>query len=600
VGSLKKSSRLPSESTGGSDAGPRPIPRPARTKLLVALGLAALTLVAFAPAFENGFVNFDDETYVVKNPHVLGGFTARNVAWAFGTSYYAANWHPLTWLSLQLDATLWKTPEGGPDPRGFHGLNVALHVLNTVLLFLVFSNLTARIGPSAVLAALFAVHPLRVESVAWVAERKDVLSSLFGLLALLAYTRYAAAPSARRYLAVAILFGLSLLAKPMWVTLPFVLLLLDWWPLGRAPAVAPGTGRTVYLAGWWPLLREKLALLLLALGSCWMTWLAQQKVAASSLALVPFGSRIVNALVSFAAYLAQTFWPVGLAPFYPLPLGHADYTTLAASVVVLLAISAAAVHQTRTRPYLLVGWLWFLGTMVPVIGLVQVGGQARADRYTYLPLIGIDLMVVWGLDELAGRLRLRPAGLGLAAVAAAVLTLLCQSQTRLWRDDMGLWVHTARATGDNWMAQYSLGVTHERAGNIKEAISCYVRAMQLNATNAPLRARAGTCFHTVRDFDDARACYEEALRLDKDYAQAHANLGALLRTRGDPGGALEHLRAAVRLDPDNPESAKAYFNLGVVLRDNKGDRAGAKEAFRNALRLDPANALYQKNWNDIR
>jgi hypothetical protein len=449
-----------------------------------------------------------------------------------------------------------------------------------------------------VLAALFAVHPFRVESVAWIAERKDVLSSLFGLLTLLAYSRYASAPSVRQYLAVVFLFALSLLAKPMWVTLPFLLLLLDWWPLGRESTTAAASGKA-YLAGWWPLAREKLPLLVLAIGSCSMTWLAQQKVAASSLELVPFGSRVVNALLSYMGYLAQTFWPVDLAPLYPLRVGRPDYTRLAAAVVVLVGVTAVAVLQRKARPYLLVGWLWFLGTLVPVIGLVQVGGQARADRYTYLPVIGIHLMVVWGLDELAGRLQLHYAALGLAGIVVVALTMLCQWQTRLWHDDIALWEHTARATGDNWMAEYNLAVANDRAGNKAKANDCYRRAMQLNATHAPLYARAGTFFHTLGDYKAARACYEEALRLDKNFAQVHANLGALLRTCGEPDGALEHLQAAVRLESDNPETAPAYYNLGEVLLE-KGDRDGAKEAFRNAKRLDPANRRYQERWNSIR
>jgi tetratricopeptide (TPR) repeat protein len=298
-------------------------------------------------------------------------------------------------------------------------------------------------------------------------------------------------------------------------------------------------------------------------------------------------------------YLAQTFWPVDLAPFYPLPVGRPDYTRLATSVVVLVGVTAVAVLQRRTRPYLLVGWLWFLGTLVPVIGLVQVGGQARADRYTYLPVIGIDLMVVWGLDDLAARLQLRNVALGLAGIVVVVLALMCQWQTRLWHDDIGLWEHTARATGDNWMAEYNLGVANERAGNKAKAIDCYRRAMQLNATNAPLLARAGTLFHTLGDHKAARACYEAALRLDKNFAQVHANLGALLRTCNEPDGALEHLQAAVRLEPDNPETAPAYYNLGEVLLE-QGDRDGAREAFYKALRLDPANRRYQEKWDSIR
>jgi protein O-mannosyl-transferase len=573
-----------------------PRARSARWELLIAFCLAALTAVGFAPACSNGFVNLDDETYVVNNPHVRGGLTGKDVAWAFET-FYASNWHPLTWLSLQLDATIWKTPEGALDPAGFHITSVLLHVFNAVLVFLVFNRLTGQPGPSAILAAFFAVHPLRVESVAWVAERKDVLSSFFGLLAVLAYTGYAAAPSIRRYVVVAIFFALSLLAKPMWVTLPWLLLLLDWWPLGRVPAATDGVKDPGFRSGWWPLLREKLPLFLIAALSCLVTWLAQ-KVAVSSLEHVPLGSRVANALVSYAAYLAQTFWPVDLAPFYPLPLEGRNFGPVVASGVFLVAVSALVASQWKARPYLAAGWLWFLGTLVPVVGLVQVGSQARADRYTYLPLIGVDLMVVWGLDELAGRLRLRKPALVAAGVVVAALTLFCQAQVRLWHDEFSLWEHTLHATGDNWMAQYSLGVANERAGNMDKALERYQEAMRLNEKNAPLRARTGTLLHTLRDYGRARFYYEEALRLDPDFAQAHANLGALLRTLGEPGAALQHLEEAVRLEPNERETAPAYFNLGAIL-EARGDRENAREAYRNAVRLDPNSRSYRGSLNRL-
>jgi tetratricopeptide (TPR) repeat protein len=595
VGSSKqyRSRPIPSAPAGG----PSGLPFYRRPVAMFSLSLAVLTAIAFAPACRNGFINLDDETYVLKNPHVLEGLTPRNIAWSFG-SFYAGNWHPLTWLSLQLDASLWKGQEGAPYPPGFHLTNVLLHVLNTIVLFLVFVRFTGRLGPAAVLAALFAVHPLRVESVAWVAERKDVLSTLFGLLAMLAYASYAAAPSIRRYLAVTLLFALSLLAKPMWVTLPCLLLLLDWWPVDRAKRASPEGTQKSFVRTWWPLVREKLTFFAMAGVSSFLTWIAQRDSAASSLATVPLDTRIVNALESYAGYLVQMFWPVNLAPFYPLTVGSPNYAVLASSVALLLVISALAFGQRHSRPYLLVGWLWFLGTLVPVIGLVQVGSQARADRYTYLPFIGIDLMLVWGLDELACRFGERRLALALAGIVIAVLTPLCWFQIGRWHDDFSLWNYTLRATGENWMAFYNLGVANERAAQGRFALADYQEAVRLNPVNATLRARLGSFFHMHRDYERALDSYEAALRIDPNFAQVHGNLGALLRSCGNPDKAIEHLNAAIRLDPANPETATAYFNVGAIMEE-RGRLSEASEAYRNAVRLDPSSALYQRRLNDV-
>jgi Tfp pilus assembly protein PilF len=342
----------------------------------------------------------------------------------------------------------------------------------------------------------------------------------------------------------------------------------------------------------WPLLREKLPLFALATASCVVTWLAQRETAASSLALVGFWPRLENAVVSYADYLAQTCYPVGLAPFYPLPIGTLSGARTWTSTAVLAAITAVAVAQARKRPYLLAGWLWYLGTLVPVIGLVQVGAQARADRYTYVPTVGIYLMAVWAADELAGRLRIRTAGFLLAACMVAVLTILCRGQVSRWRDDMSLWPYTLRVTGENWVARYGMAVAEEKAGEKAGAIQDYREAIRLNPNNAPLRARAGVAFHSMKRYDEARESYEEALKIDPRFAQVHANLGALLRTRGDNAEALTHLQKAVELEPDEPESAPAYFNLGVILQQ-QGHRDEAIAAYRHAVALDPSAKFYR-------
>ncbi len=557
--------------------------------VLLACTLAALTVVTFWPACDNGFVNLDDEDYVVRNPHVLGGLTAPDVVWAFRT-FHASNWHPLTWLSLQFNAGLWTGSDSRPVARGFHLTNVLLHAANVVLLFLVLRSLTARLWPSVLVAAIFAVHPLRAESVAWVSERKDVLSVFFGLLALWAYAEYAHARSLRRYLSLAACFALSLLAKPMLVTLPFLLLVLDWWPLGRLRPV--GTGK----AGIWsqarPLVLEKLPLFALAAGSCVATWLAQHATAVSSLDRVPLDARTGNAVVAYAVYLGQTFWPVGLAPFYPIRNGPSP-AVVAACTAFLVVVSLTAASQWQSRPYLLAGWLWYVGTLVPVIGLVQVGAQAHADRYTYWPLVGIYLMIVWGFDELAGRLRARSAGFAVAGVAVVVLAVLCQRQVRLWHDDLTLWRHALRVTGDNWLALYSLGLAEERADHVGEAIGYYQKAIVLYPQNASLHARLGVAYHRLGLLPEARGSYKAALRINPEYGQVHANLGAALRGLGDAGGALEHLRRAVELEPDNPENAAAYYNLGQVL-EGFGRPGEAIDAYRHAVRLEPSSRRYRE------
>jgi tetratricopeptide (TPR) repeat protein len=584
--------------------------RQLRDAVVLSVALAVLSLVAFYPALDNGFTNLDDDVYVVKNPRVLNGLSGEDVAWAFGTSFHTGNWHPLTWLSLQADASLF-----GTGPAGFHGTNVLLHACNAVLLFLVLLRMTGRQWPSVVVAALFAVHPLRVESVAWISERKDVLSTFFGLLALLAYAGYAATPSVRRYLLVAAPFALSLLAKPMWVTLPCLLLLLDWWPLGR---LRFGKGATAPALPPLRLLLEKLPLFLMTACSCAITWVAQRTEAASSLAQVSFGARVGNALAGYGAYLWQTVWPRGLAPFYPLPTGGPSPEVIAGSAVLLVVITAMAGYRWRVRPYLAVGWLWYLGTLVPVVGLVQVGGQARADRYTYLPLIGIYLMAVWGLDELAARYNARKAALAAAGVVVAVLTVLCSEQASLWHDNVRLWEHTVAVTRDNWMAELSLADAEERAErpDPDAAFVHFAAAAELNPTGdmpqsefalrllargkkdaalsflraaidrvprgARLRTALGIYYHGERDLEAARKCYEEALRLNPSVPKARANLGAILWSQRDLQGALEQLQFAVKIEPDN---GPAFFNLGAVLED-LGHPEEAAAAYRRAVALD--------------
>jgi hypothetical protein len=454
----------------------------ARTILLLGTALALLTLAAWLPTFRNGFVNLDDGLYVTGNPHVRQGITRASLAWAM-TANVANNWHPLTLLSHLLDVQLF-----GLDPAGHHATSLLLHIANVLLLFAVLTKMTARMtsapGRSAAVAALFAVHPAHVESVAWVAERKDVLSALCWLLAIAAYERYARRPSPGRYLLVALAMALGLAAKPMVVTLPFALLLLDVWPLERLQL------------SWKRLVVEKLPLLALSAASCLIT-LHYQKTSLAPLDVLPWSFRLAGAAVSYVAYLGKLLFPRNLAVFYPVPLEIPAWET-AGAVALLATITAFAVWKARRAPWLLAGWLWFLGTLVPVIGLVQVGRQAMADRYTYLPSIGLFLEVVWGVAELAGHRRVL-----LATAAAAVIAVLSVGtwrQAGSWKDSDALYRHALAVTRGNYLAH--LGLAKALAAE--------------------------------RDWNGAAGQYRAALALRPGLVEARSGLDAVLRVIGSP------------------------------------------------------------------
>ncbi len=409
-----------------------------RVPLLLGAALALLTLAAYLPMLHNGFVNLDDGFYVTGNPHVREGITRASVAWAL-TANVANNWHPLTLLSHQLDVHLF-----GLDPAGHHATSLLLHLANTLLLFAVLRGMTGALWRSAAVAALFAVHPAHVESVAWVAERKDVLSALFWILAMAAWTGYARRPSLSRYLLAALMMILGLMAKPMVVTLPFALLLLDVWPLERLGL------------GWKRLIAEKLPLLALSAAASLVT-LRYQRTSLAPLDLVPWSLRLANAAVSYAAYLGKLLLPRNLAVFYPIPLSIPPWE-VAGAAALLAALTALAVWKARQAPWLLAGWLWFLGTLVPVIGLVQVGRQGMADRYTYIPSIGLFVTIVWGIAwGIAALARERRMILVTAAVAAILaLAMGTWIQVGYWRDSVALYRHTLAVTRGNYVAHLGL------------------------------------------------------------------------------------------------------------------------------------------------
>jgi len=565
------------------------------------LALAALTLIAYTGVWRNGFVAWDDPFYVSENAHVLGGLTLRGVAWAF-TSTEASNWHPVTWLSHMLDVQLF-----GADPGMHHAVSLLLHILNTVLLFSILYRMTGALGRSAFVAALFAVHPLHVESVAWAAERKDVLSTLFWMLTIAAYLAYVERPHWRRYLLVLVVFALGLMAKPMLVTLPFVLLLLDLWPLGRY-------NRTT----WYALAREKIPLIGLAVALSVVTFLAQQHAGAvQQLGGVSLGSRVANALVSYIRYIGKAMWPAGLGALYPFP-ESLDGWEVVGAVIVLVATSIAAFAARSRRSYVTVGWFWYLGTLVPVIGFLQVGYQAMADRYTYIPLIGLFIVLAWGANDL---MAAWPAHRVVLATAASMIVLAClvltHEQVQVWHDGVSLWQHTVAVTHNNFigetnlgyelaqrdrfdeaadryrealrispnyiLARQNLGLALASQGKFSDAIEQYQAALRLQPANAALRADFGLALANAQRDSDAIVQYQEALRLQPDLALAHVRLGNALVRQGNVSDAVAHYEHALRVEPS---SAEAHNNLGVALA-SRGSLDEAVVQFSEALRLKP-------------
>ena len=522
--------------------------------------LAIITAVVYWPAVGFDYVNYDDPEFVARNPHVLGGLTWENVRWAFGTGL-DGNWVPLTWLSHMLDVELF-----GPTAAGPHLMNILLHSANTVLVFLFFRRLTGAHWPSAVLAGLFGLHPLHVESVAWVSERKDVLSTLFWSLAIWMYARYAQRLVAgskhwlNAYFLALILFALGLMCKPMVVTLPFVLLLLDYWPLRR---VEPGEIFT-HRATLTRLIGEKTPFFMLAVIASALTIFVQlQDRALESLASRPVGARIANALVAYARYLGKTFWPVDLTNPYPLTR-HWPWDQVLTAGALVMGLSIWAVLAARKRPYGLVGWLWFLGTMIPVIGLVQVGFQSMADRYTYIPLLGVFWIVVWVAADLITRWRL-PGGV----VALATLLVLgtCAAQTRAqlnyWRDGESLFRHAIAMTENNFVAFDGLGRALYNRGNLDKAVFYYLKSLEI-------KPRYGDALTNLNDalarLDAANAANNNphalARRTGTDYANAHNTLGLGLAMNGKLDDAIPHFRKALFYDPNH---VNARSNLGRAL-----------------------------------
>jgi Flp pilus assembly protein TadD len=554
------------------------------------LALAVAVFAVFWQVQTHDFVNFDDQEYVTDNPHVRAGLTVEGIAWAF-TTFYAGNWHPLTWLAHMLDCQLF-----GLNPAGHHLTNVVLHLANTLLLLLILHRMTGALWRSSLVAALFAIHPLHVESVAWVAERKDVLSTLFWFLTIWAYLGYVKRPSSGRYLLVLVAFACGLMAKPMVVTLPFVLLLLDYWPLARMHRRLPHDGENLQLhaaggsgensVAFLRLLREKAPLLALAAVSSVMTFIAQKSGGAIEiLDVVPVESRLGNALVSYVKYIGKMLWPNHLAIFYPHPGDSLLWWQPVGAALLLTGITLLVVREAQRRPYLITGWLWYVGTLVPVIGLVQVGGQAMADRYTYVPLIGLFVAVAWSLGDLARTWRYsRFASVVAVGAVLSVLTICTWKQVRYWRNSFTLFEHALGVTTNNFVAENNLANALVSQNRLQEAIPHYARAIALKPTHAEAYGNMGVLLARQGRFPEASAYYVRALQLKPDSAEIHNNLGVALVELGRVEEATRHYLRAIKLKPDY---AEAYNNLGNALAER--ERLGeAIPDFEKALILYPS------------
>jgi len=559
-----------------------------RGRWLAAGLLLVATALLFARAGGYPFIYFDDNRYLTENPQVRAGLTWEGVAWAF-TTLQVSNWHPLTWLSHMLDVELF-----GLDAGAHHLVNVALHALNAAILFLVLARMTGAAGRSLVVAALFAVHPLHVESVAWIAERKDVLSTLLGLLALGAWVAYARRPSAGRYLLVALLFAASLMAKPMWVTLPCLLLLLDFWPMQRLEGSSLDPDPEPPPVPRFPLRRlllEKLPLLALSVASSAVTVVAQQRGGAVADLQLGLGARLGNAVVSYASYLLKTFWPSPLAVFYPHPKDGLAAWQVAGALALVVAVTAVAVWQARRIPWLAVGWFWFLGTLVPVIGIVQVGAQAMADRYTYLPAIGLFLAVAWLGHRLA---RERHAAKAAAAAATGLVALSAAtwSQLGLWSDHEVLFEHALAVTPDNALAHGVLSQGLRNQGKLEKALLHAREAARLDPGSARHWQNLGVSLRDLRLHAEARDAFLRAIELDPGYAIAWANLGQAELDLGNLPGAMAAAGEAMRLAP---REAQGHYVVGLVQLAT-GQLDGAARSLGEAVRLKPD---YVAAWTQL-
>ena len=563
--------------------------------IVFCLLLAVATVAVYFPALHNGFVNYDDPRYILHNPHLQSGLNWQTIHWS-ATAFYESNWHPLTWISHALDISLFHL-----NPAGHHSVNILLHTLNALLLFFVLREATRRDWESFFVSALFAVHPVNVESVAWASERKNVLSMFFLLLALYAYGKYAQQRSIFRYSGVAIAYAAGLAAKPQIITLPFLLLLWDFWPLQRwnPLALSAENSDSRNSLGFWRLCIEKVPLLALSAASAVITMKAQiaggaiqtASAAGRTVAAYSFSVRLENAVLAYARYVEMMLWPLRLAPIYPHPGNGITAVSVTFSGILLAVITAIVLLAWRHR-YLPVGWLWFLGSLVPMIGMVQVGSQAMADRYAYLPYLGLFCMVVWGISDAvsAGFANQKVVAAG-AVLVLAVFAVLAQRQVGIWRNSEILWNHTLRVTEGNFVAHDSLAEVLLDQDRFPEACSQFQSSVKILPHDMPAQEGLAVCAQARGDAKEAIVRYKNVLRLAADpniRATAFANLGSVYRELHDYSSSRENYESALKLNPDLPIAL-----VGTGLLAQKGwDYSRAAEQYAHAMRVEPTSVGY--------
>ena len=598
--------------------------------LWIGLFLVVITFVAFEQVRTCAFINFDDNTYVTENLYVQSGLTLEGVIWAFG-KIHAGHWHPLTWVSHMLDFQLY-----GLKPSGHHLTNLVFHIANTLLLFFVLRRMTGALWRSCFVAALFALHPLRVESVAWVAERKDVLSTFFWMLTMWAYIGYVERPKLHRYLLALLFFALGLMSKPTLVTLPFVLLLLDYWPLGRfqlsrsrmspESPISKSINLSDRISMALRLIREKAPFFALCAVSIVLTiFAARRGEAIGTLENYRLDMRVANALVSYVSYIGKMIWPSHLSIFYPyqemLPLWK-----VVGAGLLLISLSVLVIRVVHKLPYLAVGWFWYLGTLVPVIGLVQVGMQAMADRFTYIPFIGLFIMISYGVAELSAAWRHRRIILSISAgLLFSILMIVTRVQVQYWQNTIVLFQHSLGVSEDNYLshtilgialsgqgktqeaidhfnealrikpdflgAHYSLGAAFEQEGKDQEAMEQYLEVLRTQPDRPEAHYNLGVLLFRQGKNQEAVDHFKEALRIKPDYTGAHKSLGAVLRSQGRDQEAIHHFKEALRIEPNDPE---AHNNLGAAFED-LGKNREARDHYVEALRIKPDNAVVHNN-----
>jgi len=559
---------------------------------IICIFLVVATLAVYWQVLDNDFVKYDDDLYVTENIRVHKGVTFDSLTWAF-TSSHAANWHPLTWVSHMIDCQLY-----GLNPRGHHLTSLLFHVANTLLLLLILVRMTGVLWQSAFVAALFALHPLHVESVAWVAERKDVLSTFFMMLTLWVYTIYVKKGGVRRYLLVALFFVFGLMSKPMVVTLPFILLMLDFWPLGRLCLIRDTrnevTGQQAdERPNIFQLLWEKVPFFALAVVSSVVTFIVQERGGAVKLLeTYSIQTRIINAFVSYTEYIANMVWPMKLAVLYPHPGNSLPLWKGIAAGLALVLITVLVIRKARKIPYLAVGWLWYVVTLIPVIGIVQVGLQAMSDRYTYVTLIGLFVIIAWGANDLLSKWLHRKILFGiLTAILLPVLMVLTWKQVQYWENSITLFKHTLKHTSNNVIIHNSLGTALYKQGRTEEAIKHYLQALRLKPDYADVHNNLGLAYVSLGMHKEAIESCKQAIRINPDDAEAHYNLGLAYVSLGMHKEAIESYKQAVRIDPDY---AWAHYNLGNVYYES-GMHKEAIESYKQAVRIDPDYAAAHYN-----